>query len=452
MAAVNKQMLQPGERIRVLVVDDSVVIRRLVTHALEQDPALEVVGAASNGSIALQRIPQFNPDVLTLDIEMPEMDGLETLRRVRHDYPQLRVIMFSTLTERGAAVTLEALTLGADDYVAKASNEGSLDRSMMRLREELVPKIKQFFHLPGQSRAGTRPEPAQTAAAPLARRGTTALQSAKVRPKVVVIGVSTGGPTALGAILPELPAGFPLPVLVVQHMPPLFTRFLAERLHSTCRLPVEEASQGGPVEAGRILIAPGDFHLKVASNGGGVRVCLDQSPPQNSCRPAVDALFASAGDVYGGAAIAVILTGMGQDGLRGAEILKAQGASVLAQDEASSVVWGDARRRGECGACRPRAAPRSSRAGGPANRRPNLRGTGCRAKCQSRRSTRRTTGSSRSTFTPKRASCSKKTSITCSRAASRRSSGNLASARSTICARSSRPREKQRSAVRSSRP
>ena len=157
---------------------------------------------------------------------------------------------------------------------------------------------------------------------------------------MVVIGVSTGGPAALGAILPELPAGFPLPVLVVQHMPPLFTRLLAERLHSTCQLPVAEASQGDRWKPGKILIAPGDFHLKVAADGGAVRVCLDQSPPQNSCRPPVDALFASIGEVYGGAAIAVILTGMGQDGLRGAEILKARGASVLAQDEASSVVWG----------------------------------------------------------------------------------------------------------------
>jgi len=339
MAALNKRLLQPGERIRVLVVDDSVVIRRLVTHALEQDPALEVVGAAANGAIALQRIPQFNPDVLTLDIEMPEMDGLETLRRLRREYPHLRVIMFSTLTERGAAVTLEALSLGADDYVAKASNEGSLDRSMARLREELVPKIKQFFHLPGQNRAAARPEPAP-AAAPVLRRDAPVFRPMQAAPKVVAIGVSTGGPTALGAILPEFPAGFPLPVLVVQHMPPLFTRLLAERLHSTCRLSVEEASQGAPVEAGKILIAPGDFHLKVASNGGGVRVCLDQSPPLNSCRPAVDALFASVGEVYGGAAVAVILTGMGQDGLRGAEILKARGASIIAQDEASSVVWG----------------------------------------------------------------------------------------------------------------
>jgi two-component system chemotaxis response regulator CheB len=205
---------------------------------------------------------------------------------------------------------------------------------MARLREELVPKIKQFFHIPAPSCAVARPQPAQAPAAP------PVWQGIKLRPKVVAIGVSTGGPTALGAILPHFPPGFPLPILVVQHMPPLFTRLLAERLHSACPLSVEEAAQGNPVEAGKILIAPGDFHLKVVSNGGGVRVFLDQAPPQNSCRPAVDALFTSIGEVYGGAVIAAVLTGMGQDGLRGAEILKAQGASVLAQDEASSVVWG----------------------------------------------------------------------------------------------------------------
>lgn len=336
MASVNKRMLQIGERIRVLVVDDSVVIRRLVTHALDEDPVIEVVGTASNGAIALERIPQFNPDVLTLDIEMPQMDGLEMLRHVRRDFPQLRVIMFSTLTERGAAVTLEALTLGADDYVTKASNEGSLDRSMARLRQELIPKIKQFFRMPqpAPNLAAAWPRPSHVPVAPAMRAET------KVRPKAVAIGVSTGGPTALASILPELPAGFHLPILIVQHMPPLFTRLLAERLHSTCQLPTQEATQGGSVEPGKILIAPGDFHMKLARNGGAVHVSLDQTPPQNSCRPAVDALFSSAAEVYGGAVIAVVLTGMGQDGMRGAQILKAQGACVLAQDEASSVVWG----------------------------------------------------------------------------------------------------------------
>lgn len=339
MAAVNKRMLQPGERIRVLVVDDSVVIRRLITHALEEDLELEVVGVAANGSIALQRIPQLNPDVLTLDIEMPEMDGLETLRRVRRDYPHLRVIMFSTLTERGAAVTLEALTLGADDYVTKASNQGSLDRSMAHLREELIPKLKQFFHLPAQSRAANLAQ-AQIAGSPCLPRVLPVWQGSRAHPRVLVIGVSTGGPTALAAILPQLPVEFQLPVLIVQHMPALFTRLLAERLHTTCLLTVEEASQGARVVPGRILIAPGDFHLKVSLSGGAVQVRLDQSAPQNFCRPAVDALFSSVAETYGGAVIAVILTGMGHDGLHGTEILKARGASILAQDEASSVVWG----------------------------------------------------------------------------------------------------------------
>ncbi len=339
MAVVNRRLLQSGDRIRVMVVDDSVVIRRLVTQALEQDPMIEVVGTASNGAIGLQRIPQLTPDVITLDIEMPDMNGLEMLRRIRREYPQLRVIMFSTLTEHGAAITLEALTLGADDYVAKVSNEGSLDRSMARLRDEMIPKIKQFFRVAGQSAAAAPPVQAYVSAARVAE-GRPIAQSLKLRPKVVVIGVSTGGPTALGAILPSFPTSFPLPILLVQHMPPLFTRLLAERLNATCQLKVEEASEGDLVEAGKILIAPGDFHMKVASGGGAIRVCLDQSPRQNSCRPAVDALFASAAELYGGAVLAVVLTGMGQDGLHGTRLLKARGARVLVQDEASSVVWG----------------------------------------------------------------------------------------------------------------
>lgn len=333
MAIINKRLLQPGERIRVLVVDDSVVIRRLVTHALEQEPMLEVVGVASNGAVALQRIPQLNPDVITLDIEMPEMDGLEMLRHLKRAHPGMRVIMFSTLTERGATATLEALTLGADDYVTKASNEGSLDRSLSRLRGDLVPKIKQFFRFPEPCGGGMPPATESTLYLP-------PLAGARARPKLVALGVSTGGPAALGAILPELPAGFPLPVMVVQHMPPLFTRFLAERLDAVCRLAVTEAANGEAVTPGKILVAPGDYHMKLGINADGYCVRLDQSEPQNSCRPAVDALFASIGEVHGGATIAVILTGMGHDGLRGTQILKAQGASVLAQDEPSSVVWG----------------------------------------------------------------------------------------------------------------
>lgn len=331
MPLVNKRVLQPGERIRVLVVDDSVVIRRLVAQALGQYAEIEVVGVAANGSIALQRIPQLNPDVLTLDIEMPEMDGLELLRRIRREYPHLRVIMFSTLTERGTAATLEALSLGADDYVAKASNAGSLDRSLVRLNEELVPKIRQFFVL--------RSDQPVSAFRPASAAGKNASR-VRIQPRVVAIGVSTGGPAALARILPQFPADFPLPVAIVQHMPPLFTRLLAERLQAISRMVVHEAAPDEPIKPGKILVAPGDYHLKLVQTDGMVRAALDQSPPENSCRPAVDALLRTVAETYDGAVIAAILTGMGQDGLRGAEILKARGATVLAQDEASSVVWG----------------------------------------------------------------------------------------------------------------
>ena len=315
------------------MVDDSVVIRRLVTHALEREPGLEVVGFASNGSVALARIPQLNPDVITLDIEMPEMDGLETLRELRKHFPLIRVVMFSTLTDRGAAITLQALALGADDYVAKASNAGSLDRSMASLQAELIPKIKQFFVMPGASPAAAPSAEAKTPAKlpPPASVG---------RRKVLAIGTSTGGPNALGAVIPAIPADFPLPILIVQHMPPLFTRLLAERLQASSPLKVEEAQSGSKVTPGKVLIAPGDFHMQVRNGGGETVIALDQSPPENSCRPAVDVLFRSVAEVYGGTAVSAVLTGMGQDGLRGVEALKARGAYVIAQDEASSVVWG----------------------------------------------------------------------------------------------------------------
>lgn len=334
----SKQILQPGERIRVLVVDDSVVIRRLVTHALAEDQEIEVSGSAANGRLALERIPLLKPDVVTLDIEMPEMNGLETLAQIRKLHPQVRVIMFSTLTDRGAAVTMEALTLGANDYVTKAANVGSLDKSMDALRSELIPKIKQFFLFP---EAGGKRQPVDASAnLKLAATPFTAPRKSEAKPEIVVIGVSTGGPNALAAMIPAFPANFQLPVLIVQHMPAVFTRLLAERLNALTPLDVMEASEGTELRAGRILIAPGDYHMGVERIRERAVVRLNQNAPENSCRPAVDVLFRSASEQFGAATIAAVLTGMGQDGAAGAKALRAKGAFVVVQDEASSVVWG----------------------------------------------------------------------------------------------------------------
>ncbi len=328
MVLALKKEICAGNKIRALVVDDSVVIRRLVTHALSEDPDIEVVGSAPDGLVALARIPQVNPDVVTLDIEMPNLNGLETLKRIRRQYPDIVVIMFSTLTERGAAVTMEALALGAQDYVAKAI-ELRLDRSLETLRTELIPKVKQFFRLA---------KPVTTSEPVVHRPKVSRLRVAR---QMVVIGVSTGGPNALATLIPALPGNFRLPILIVQHMPPMFTRLLAERLQGQSKVRVLEATHGMPVLAGTVLIAPGNFHMQVRRNGREAIVALDQGPPENSCRPAADVLFRSAAEAYGCGVIAVVLTGMGKDGFRGCGLLrKGQGAYIIAQDEASSVVWG----------------------------------------------------------------------------------------------------------------
>ena len=342
----------PHPRIRVLVVDDSVVIRKILSDALRNDPEIEVIGTASNGLIALQRIAQLSPDIVTLDIEMPEMDGIATLREIKRQFPRTRVIMCSTLTERGASITIEALSLGADDYLTKSSGQSGVN-AMENLHGQLIPKVKQFFHRE-TGPASSRPGPGLrqvagrelTAVRTLARPTTVRpVSNALPRtrqgpPKAVAIGVSTGGPNALAEVIPMLPKDFPLPVFVVQHMPPMFTRLLAERLQSQSKVKVVEAQEGMRVTAGYVYIAPGDYHMVLAKTGGSVLIHLNQGPMENSCRPAVDVLFRSVGEVYGGATISAILTGMGQDGLRGVEQLRALGGYVIAQDEASSVVWG----------------------------------------------------------------------------------------------------------------
>ncbi len=319
--------------INVLVVDDSVVIRRLVTTILDEDPDIAVVGTAANGRIALNKIPQVAPDLVTLDIEMPELDGLSTLRELRALYPRLPVVMFSTLTERAASATLEALALGANDYVTKPANVGSVQAGMDSIRAQMVPKIKALCaaRLQRPVSAPLQRPPAATAAA---SRADGPLD-------VLAIGCSTGGPDALAELLPRLPADFPLPVVVVQHMPPVFTKLFAQRLDARCALSVSEAQAGDELAPGRVLLAPGDHHMVLRRGAaGGVRVVLNQDTPENWCRPAVDPLFRSVAEVYGGRALSLVLTGMGQDGVRGCERLRSAGALVVVQDEATSVVWG----------------------------------------------------------------------------------------------------------------
>ena len=336
-------------KIRVLVVDDAVVFRRHVAAALASDPALEVVGTAADGRIALAKFAQLNPDVVILDVEMPEMDGLKVLAELRKTHRQLPVIMFSSATERGATVTLDALAIGATDYFTKPGSAlgvaGGLEASLEVIRAELIPQIKNLCAAAQVVAAKTKswpmlPKlPAQHVVSPipLARSGGGMLAGAI---GVVAVGASTGGPKALMELFAQLPADFPVPILVAQHMPPMFTRMLAERLNAGSLLPVKEAVSGAVLEAGHVWIAPGDFHLVVVRDGAHVRLLVHHDAPENSCRPSVDVLLRSVAKTYGSNALTVILTGMGVDGLRGCETIRAAGGQIVVQDEATSVVWG----------------------------------------------------------------------------------------------------------------
>jgi two-component system, chemotaxis family, protein-glutamate methylesterase/glutaminase len=316
--------------IRILVVDDSVVIRKLLCETLSADPELEVVGSASDGHIALAKISQLLPDLITLDIEMPVMNGLETLAELRKLYPKLPVIMFSTLTERVATATLDALSLGASDYATKPSNTGSPAEAIAAIRAELLPKIKALC-APTSTKLKYLPPP---------RAAVRVRVPVQRRIEIVAIGTSTGGPNALSEVLPRIPKDFPVPIVVVQHMPPIFTRMLADRLARHSAISVEEGSAGVTLSPGHSWIAPGNFHMTVARAGTNWQLQLNQAPPEHSCRPAVDVLFRSVAAVCRANVLGVVMTGMGSDGVLGAQLIREAGGEVIIQDEPSSVVWG----------------------------------------------------------------------------------------------------------------
>ncbi len=327
-----------GRRIRILIVDDSAVMRSLLRSVVCADAGLEVVGTAADGETALNAIETLRPDLVLLDVEMPVMDGLVTLRKLRAKGHKMPVIMCSSLTQRGAKVTIEALACGASDYVAKPVGQAGREAAARALSQDLIPKIHALTIQQAPVFPSAQRIPSLTPLAP----------SAKAQPissnlTALAIGVSTGGPAALDVLLPLLPATFPLPVLIVQHMPELFTKLFAERLNGRCPLKVREAVEGEPICTGTIYIAKGNWHMEVlvASRIGLPNTLhLSQGQPENHCRPAVDVLFRSVAAVYGAGALALVLTGMGSDGMLGCKVIRDHGGSILAQDQASSTVWG----------------------------------------------------------------------------------------------------------------
>ena len=350
------------DKIRVLIVDDSAVMRRIIMTSLMKHPDIEVVGTAGNGLLAIESIKRLNPDIVTLDVEMPEMDGITALREIRKSHPNLPIVMFSSTTQRGASDTMDALTYGASDYVGKPQAASDPAEAYRVLEENLIPKIKALCQsatgegkktIPLKERGAARREalsmtvPEKITALPSAQTSST------VNPKVVrlegrplypvnalCIGVSTGGPAALMKIFELWRTPLPVPIFIVQHMPPKFTTLLAARLTEIGAMPVQEPYDGQEALVGQAYLAPGGYHLELRQKGTKVLMYLNEDPPENSCRPAVDVLFRSAAKVYGQSLLAVVLTGMGYDGLRGAEDIIRNNGVVLAQDEASSVIWG----------------------------------------------------------------------------------------------------------------
>lgn len=355
--------------IRVLIVDDAVVVRRLLSDIISKDRMLEVVGTAVNGKVALDKIPILKPDIIVLDLEMPVLDGLQTLDELRKRRLGIPVIAFSATTLRGAKSTFEALAKGAVDYVTKPSSLRK-DRSVFEAVElQLIPRLKTFGRrisrrpkraatgaipstvrtrptrpvtptLPPTPALKTRAQTPPTKAPPIPVSVPKKPQIRSATPSLLAIGTSTGGPNALTEFLSLLRAPLPVPVLIVQHMPPLFTKILAERLSANTGHKVLECAHGTLIEPGQVWVAPGNFHMVVTRSPTGYRLRTHQGKPENSCRPAVDVLFRSLAETYGSKVLALVMTGMGCDGLQGCQKIYEAGGQIMAQDQESSVVWG----------------------------------------------------------------------------------------------------------------
>lgn len=339
---INRQPL------RVLVVDDTVLYRKIVSDVLAAIPGVEVVGSAHNGKAAIVKLASLKPDLLTLDIEMPEMNGLEVLDHIQQHAPHIGAIMLSTLTHEGGAMTMKSLELGAFDFIPKPQS-GTMAENQKKIASAIAPMIKAFqssTRAIGQLKTAT---PAGKTANLAPARQTPAAVRHSMRPSVnrskaeiIAIGISTGGPNALAKMLPMIPKDIGVPILIVQHMPPMFTQSLANSLAGKCAIDVREAKEGEPILPNTALIAPGGKQMKIvaAADGKNRVIKITDDPPENSCKPSVDYLFRSVAHHYVGRATGVIMTGMGSDGTKGLQLMKQSGARIIAQNEATCVVFG----------------------------------------------------------------------------------------------------------------
>ncbi len=327
---------------RVLIVDDSVVFRSQIRAALNGQEFIETIAVANNGKIALQKLAQGAIDLITLDMEMPEMSGIETIRAIRKANYPVRIIVFSSHTRAGSEMALEALVAGADDFTAKPAGEDvNITNAAEKIRSQLLPKILQFKAPSPEDTI--RPAPS-VARAPAAQPPSHVIYEKRnlstFLPSVLLIGSSTGGPPAIERLLAGLKPPFRIPILIVQHMPAVFTASLAKRLGATLGIEAGEAVHNQPILANRLYVAPGEFHFTVQKNGDAIVAQLDKTPQRNSVRPCVDSLFETAVDVYSSRCMAVILTGMGEDGLLGCRAVKRAGGGVMIQNKESCVVFG----------------------------------------------------------------------------------------------------------------